>query len=154
MLEILLEVDNPDFSPGNRFSYSNGGYVLLSMIAEKVSEKPYHQFMNEEIFEPLGMKQTLVYDHSKPVISNRAVGYNGAGEKADYDILTTGAGGMYSTVEDLFRWDRALYTEKLISAATLEEAFTPFMLNDGTTSNYGYGWGITKLENNEIMVIF
>lgn len=146
VLELLIKVDTLNFEPGDRFSYSNGAYVLLSMIAEKVSALPYHLFMKEYIFDPLGMHHTLVFDHSKPVIENRAIGFNGAGDKADYNLLTTGAGGMYSTVEDMFLWDRALHEGKLVPAATLKKAYTPYTFNDGTKSDYGYGWGIRKDE--------
>jgi tetratricopeptide (TPR) repeat protein len=79
------------------------------------------------------------------------VGYDMFGEKNDYNILTVGAGGIYSTVEDLFKWDQALYTEKLIKQSTLKEAFTPCKLNNGKKSNYGFGWGIQKSRKGKIV---
>jgi len=146
VLDLLIKQDSLDFQPGEKFSYSNGGYVLLAMITEQVSELPLHTFMKKNIFEPLGMGSSLVYDESKPDIARKAVGYNLDGEKDDYNILTTGAGGIYSNVEDLFIWDQALYENKLVDQKTLNEAFQPFKLNNDTLSNYGYGWGISEDE--------
>lgn len=147
VLELLVKQDTLDFKPGDKYSYSNGGYVLLSMIVEKASGIPFHKFMETNIFEPLEMESTLVFDESKPTVKNRAIGYNSAGDLDDYEILTTGAGGMYSTVDDLFLWDQALYTEKLTSQATLNEAFKTTRLNDGEYSDYGFGWGVNEEEN-------
>jgi len=142
VLEILYRVEELEFEPGDAYSYSNSGYVLLSIIAERASGQPYHQFMKERIFDPLGMDRTLIYDESEPQIENRAVGYNLFDEKYDYDLLTTGSGGMFSNVHDLFLWEQALYTDKLITQETLKEAFTPYKLNNDSVSNYGYGWAI------------
>lgn len=138
-----------DFKPGERFSYSNGGYVLLAMIVAKVSEQPFHEFMKANIFEPLGMKNTLVYDESKPKINDRAVGYDANGDLDDYNIFTTGAGGMFSTIDDIHLWDQALYTEKLVSKTTLEEAFKPAKLNNGEYTQYGFGWGVLDKEGKK-----
>jgi CubicO group peptidase (beta-lactamase class C family) len=142
VLELLIKQDKLDFTPGERYSYSNGGYVLLSMIVAKVSGSPFHVFMKENIFDPLGMENTLVYDESAPKVPNRAVGYNGMNALDDYEIFTTGAGGMYSTLDDLFTWDQALYTDQLVSEETLEEAYTAATLNNGESTTYGFGWGV------------
>ncbi|EDP70686.1 beta-lactamase [Flavobacteriales bacterium ALC-1] len=143
VFETLLKQEL-DFKPGERFSYSNGGYVLLAMIVAKVAEQPFHEFMKANIFEPLGMKNTLVYDESKPEIKDRAVGYDANGNLDDYNIFTTGAGGMFSTIHDLHLWDQALYSDKLVSKATLDEAFTPAKLNNGDYTQYGFGWGVSE----------
>lgn len=151
VVEELLKQTALDFQPGTKFSYSNGGYVLLSLIVGKVAAMPFHKFMETNIFKPLGMNNTLVYDESTPEIENRAVGYNQAGALDDYEIFTTGAGGMYSTLDDLHLWDQALYAEKLISKATLEEAFTSATLTNGELTNYGYGWGISEKEGRKVV---
>ncbi|WP_422104610.1 serine hydrolase [Winogradskyella sp.] len=145
----LLVKQPLDFEPGERFSYSNGGYVLLAMIVAKVADQPFHEFMKAHIFEPLGMKNTLVYDESNPTIKDRAVGYNAEGDLDDYTIFTTGAGGMFSTIHDLHLWDQALYTETLVSKATLNEAFTPAKLNNGDYTQYGFGWGIDEQDGKK-----
>lgn len=149
VLELLVKQEKLDFSPGEKYQYSNGGYVMLAMIVEKVSGIPFHTFMDAAIFKPLGMNNTLVFDESSPTIYDRAVGYNMTGDLDDYEIFTTGAGGIFSNIEDLHLWDQSLYTEKLISKATLNEAFTPTTLNDGEISNYGYGWGISENESKK-----
>jgi len=142
VLEILIKQKSLEFKPGDRFEYSNSGYILLAMITEKVSGVPFHEFMKSNVFDPLGMTNTLVYDESKPVISNRAIGYNMDGTLNDYNLLTTGAGGMFSTVDDLYLWDQELYNCTLVSYGTIYEAFTPIILNGGETYNYGFGWFI------------
>ena len=149
--ETLVGQEQLDFQPGDKFSYSNGGYVLLSLIVEKVSGIPFHKYMDTNIFKPLGMNNTLVYDESAPIIENRAVGYNQAGELDDYEIFTTGAGGMFSTLDDSHLWDQALYAEKLIPKSTLEEAFTSATLNNGTSTNYGFGWGISEKDGRKVV---
>tara|TARA_R110002050_G_scaffold88375_2_gene186626 strand:+ start:10523 stop:11626 length:1104 start_codon:yes stop_codon:yes gene_type:complete len=151
VLEALVKQKELDFKPGDEFRYSNGGYVLLSLIVTKVSGMPFHKFMEINIFRPLGMNNTLVYDESAPAIENRAVGYNQAGQLDDYEIFTTGAGGMFSTLDDLHLWDRALYTEQLISHAALEEAFTPATLNNGELTKYGYGWGVSEGDGQKVV---
>ncbi len=146
VLELLVKQEKLNFSPGEKYQYSNGGYVMLAMIVEKVAGMPFHTFMDAAVFEPLGMNNTLVFDESSPTVDDRAVGYNMTGDLDDYEIFTTGAGGIYSNIADLHLWDQSLYTEKLISKATLNEAFTPTTLNSGEISNYGYGWGISENE--------
>lgn len=149
--EVLLKQDHLNFKPGDQFRYSNGGYVLLSLIVEKASGEPFPEFMKTNIFEPLGMNHTLVYDKSTPEINNRAVGYNQAGDLDDYEIFTTGAGGMYSTLDDLHLWDQALYTEKLVSKATLDEAFTSATLKNGDSTHYGYGWAVPDDKGRKVV---
>jgi CubicO group peptidase (beta-lactamase class C family) len=135
--------DKPlDFAPGEKYKYSNSGYHLLGLIIEKISGVSYAQFLSENIFKPLGMKSTG-YDDSRALVPNRASGYTLTGDsfvKAGYlnMAIPYAAGSLYSTTEDLLRWDQALYTEKLVSRKSLDEIFTPF--KDG----YAYGWNIGK----------
>lgn len=135
-----LQGKSLEFTPGEKFKYNNSGYVLLGYIVEKISGKPYEQFVQENIFTPLGMKNTG-FDRNSVVIKNRASGYtvrNNELENSEYLDMTVpgGAGAMYSTTEDLYTWDRALYTEKLVKKATLEKIYTPYK------SDYAYGWAI------------
>ncbi len=135
--------DKPlEFAPGEKFAYSNSGYYLLGAIIERASGKSYADFLQENIFTPLGMKQTG-YDSPLRIIKNRAAGYARQGGEivnAAYMDMTIpyAAGALASTTGDLLLWDQALYTEKLVSRKTLDEIFTPFK------SNYGYGWSIGK----------
>ncbi|MGH9872599.1 MAG: serine hydrolase [Pyrinomonadaceae bacterium] len=131
-----------EFEPGAKFNYSNSGYFLLGDIIEKVTGKTYEQVLKENILDPVGMKNTG-YDHYGTVLSKRAAGYvrtpNGY-ENAPYLDMSIpyAAGSIYSTIEDLFLWDQALYGEKILSAASRELMFKPNL------ENYGYGVGIRK----------
>lgn len=144
-LRLLAQQKELHFSAGDEYEYGGSGYVLLALIIEKVSGKPYPQFLRENIFRPLGMNSTLVYDETRPKVKNKAVSYARVGEghrDIDYTPLNLiyGDGNVNSTVEDLYKWDQALYTESLLRAGTLEQAFTPAKLNDGTDTGYGSGW--------------
>ena len=119
--------------------------MLLALIIEKVSGKPYRLFLTDNIFRPLRMNSTLVYDETRPTVKRKAVSYARVGEEykeIDYTPLNLiyGDGNVNSTAEDLYKWDQALYTERLLRAGTLEQAFTPSKLNDGTETGYGFGW--------------
>ncbi|MEP4093592.1 serine hydrolase domain-containing protein [Reichenbachiella sp.] len=146
------------FTPGKKFEYSNSGYFLLGAILEKVTGKPYELVLQENILTPLGMTNTG-FDHYATILKNRAAGYEkeGSGYKnADYIDMSIpyAAGSMYSTVEDLYLWDQALYTEQLLSSKYKELLFTPFI--PAWSSSYGYGWFIMQLpiggENDPLLI--
>jgi CubicO group peptidase (beta-lactamase class C family) len=147
---IAIFKDKPlEFAPGERFNYSNSGYILLGYIVERAAGQPYADFLRENIFKPLGMNNTD-YDVNSSIIKHRASGYtrgaNGIAN-ADYINMTIpfAAGGLYSTVEDLYLWDRAFYTEKLVSKKSLEAMSTPF--------KNGYGYGVGTGEQYGLKVI-
>jgi len=145
VLELMEHLKGLEFAPGERWDYSNSGYILLAMTVARASGQPFHRFMQEHVFRPLGMTSTRVYDESKPAIPNRARAYSREGNAFtlnDYHLLTAGDGGTFSTAEDLAHWDRALYTEKLVKAATLRQAFTSGKLNNGKECGYGFGWSV------------
>src|SRR2546422_10573342 len=119
-----------DFEPGTRgYIESNSNYNLLAYIIEKLSGKAYGEFLRENIFGPLGMKNTDHDGNPESLLRNRASGYMPAGisdfENAPYInfSIKTGNGSIYSTAEDLYKWDRALYTEKILRKATIEKMF-------------------------------
>lgn len=131
-----------EFEPGAKFVYNNSGYFLLGAIIEKVTGKPYEQVLKENIFDPVGMKSSG-YDHWKTIIDKRATGYTTTPrgyETAPYLDMSIpyAAGSLYSTVEDLYLWDQALYSEKILSAKSKDLMFTPNL------SNYGYGFVMRK----------
>ena len=131
-----------EFEPGSKFSYNNSGYFLLGAIVEKVTGQTYEKALKERILDPLGMKNTG-YDHHGTLIEKRASGYQKTPEgyvNAPYLDMSIpyAAGSMYSTVEDLYLWDQALYTDRVLSAATKELMYKPNL------SDYAYGWVITK----------
>ena len=131
-----------EFEPGSKFAYNNSGYFLLGAIIERITGKPYEQVLKENILDPVGMKNTG-YDHHDTIISKRASGYaktsDGYANAAYLDMsIPYAAGSMYSTVEDLYLWDQALYTDKLLSAQSKELMYKPFL------ENYAYGWVIVN----------
>ena len=129
-----------DFEPGTKFRYSNSGYVLLGYIVEKASGQSYEDYLKQNIFDPLDMHNTG-YDHSDAILKNRALGYSTSkNHMRNAEFLNMAipfsAGALYSTVDDLYLWDQALYTEKLLPKKALDEMFAPFL------GRYAYGWGI------------
>lgn len=149
VIDLLVKYQpSYDFEPGKQFRYSNTGYALLASIIEKVSGKTYGAFLQEKIFGPLEMKNTLAYDLiNDPKISNRAYGYsydNGLYTPNDLVFFDgiVGDGNIYSTANDLVKWDKALHDGKLISRSNLEKMFTPNIPADGKKSVYGFGWMI------------
>ena len=133
---------NLEFEPGSKFSYDNSGYFLLGAIIERVTGKPYEQVVKENIFDPLGMKNTG-YDHHATIIPKRASGYSktpdGYTNAVYLDMsIPYAAGSLYSTVEDLYLWDQALYTDKVLSAQSKALMYKPFL------ENYAYGWAVTN----------
>ena len=142
--------DKPlEFAPGEKFAYSNSGYYLLGMIIERASGKTYADFLEANIFTPLAMNHTG-YDNSSTIIKNRAAGYArqaGHTVNAAYMDMTIpfAAGALYSTTEDLLRWDQALYKNTLVSQKSLDEMFTP------EKGGYGYGWSIGKRFDRQVI---
>jgi CubicO group peptidase (beta-lactamase class C family) len=131
------------FEPGAQFSYSNSGYFLLGAILEVISGKTYERLLSERIFEPLNMNDSG-YARSESILQNRASGYErtpeGLKNARFYDMsIPFAAGALYSTVEDLFLWDQALYSNRLLPARLRELLFRPNL------ASYGYGWGILVL---------
>ena len=124
---------------GETFSYTNTGYVLLGMIIEKVSGQSYEAFLGEHIFEPLAMKDTG-YEHGDTPGLAAGYLYGSAPAKPFDPSVPFAAGGLYSTVGDLHRWDEALYTDTLAPASAIERFFTPLVTGiDGSTTGYAYG---------------
>lgn len=155
------------YAPGEKYLYSNTGYFLLGAIIEEVSNKTYIEFINENIFKPLRMKNSFYINRSK-IIANRVSGYDNPKDLIDEDFNENetvngerlnyshcdGAGGVLSTVDDLFLWNRAIRNNKLISEESKIKAFTNYQLLNGKNTNYGYGWaidqvnGISSIEHN------
>jgi CubicO group peptidase (beta-lactamase class C family) len=148
VLNWLYGLSKLQFPSGSQFEYSNSGFIILSLIIEKVSKQPYGTFLGENIFNPLGMKNTWVYD-SSTASKNKATGYNKEKQLDDYSILTTGDGGIYSTPEDLYRFDQALRNFKLLNKNNTNLMYTPSKLSDGKLSNYGFGWFIEDCEGRK-----
>ena len=130
--------DKPlEFTPGDRMSYSNTGYVVLGLLVERLSGQGYADFLRDNIFEPLGMNDTG-YDVSTTILPQRASGYTPGFANAPYTDMTVphGAGGLYSTTEDLLRWTQGVFGGELLSAASLEKMTTPYK------GGYAFGIGV------------
>ena len=144
-----------EFTPGEEWKYSNSGYVLLGAIIENVSRQTYSEFIRRRIFEPLGMENSS-FGGSLQIVPGRVSGYRNTKlgpENAEYFSmsLSYAAGALLSSVDDLAIWDSALYGERLISQKNLQRAFTPFRLNGGALSHYGYGWEINDFNKRKTM---
>jgi len=157
-IEYLIKYAPPkNFEPGEKYEYSNTGYMLLASIAEKASGKDFIALSRKWVFRKLKMKSTDIRTlEEKKATKNFAIGHIYVEERnkwvradsfpsSDYTIWLgnrKGPGRISSTAADLLKWDKALYTEKLIKQSTLQDAFTPMKLNDGSLSNYGFGWSL------------
>ena len=136
------------FEPGTKWQYSNSGYFILGLVIEEVTGKTYEENLQENIFKPLGMVNSGV-EHSDMTYENKAKGYSssfGEYKPAKYIDMTVpfSAGSIYSTTGDMFKWDQALYTEKILSNASKEKMFTPVL------NRYGYGWQIIEQPVEEL----
>ncbi len=138
--------DKFDFDPGTKMSYNNSGYFLLGAIIEKASGKSFNDYLRDTFFEPLGMRDTGVHT-STAVLKHEATGYDYGAAKPtkaiNWDMSRAGAAGaLYSTVEDLMRWNEGIFGGKVLSQKSLKAAFTPIKLDSGEDPMmpYGYGW--------------
>ncbi len=147
----LLEKENRlYFAPGSAYRYSNSGYALLALVVERASGMAYQDFLRSRIFRPLGMDGSLAYVAGGPEVPQRAFGHseiNGRWERTDQSSTSAvlGDGGIYSSIDDLARWDAALYDDRLLSDASRAHAFAPHVkvTGEGFDAHYGFGWRIT-----------
>ncbi|MGG1661036.1 serine hydrolase [Brevibacillus sp. NRS-1366] len=143
---LNLFVNNPlAFTPGTSFAYNNSGYFLLGVVIEKITGSTFENYITDHILIPLGMKNTGI-DNNQKVIHNMSSAYNSSWEDfipCEYIDMSSifSAGSMYSTVDDLFIWDQALYSEKLVSKPTMDMALQT------TCCNYGFGWFLDNHHN-------
>lgn len=148
----LTEKDTLEFKPGTKYNYNNTGYVMLGYIIEKISGKTYENYLHQNIFTPLDMKNSYFGSESR-IIKSRAKGYT-KNEKeffnSDYISMTLphAAGSIISTVEDLWKWNKALYSYKVISKEWVDKLTTPYKLTNGKSTNYGYGLSISSIQGS------
>jgi CubicO group peptidase (beta-lactamase class C family) len=143
VLNILSRQKKLNFKPGEQLLYSNSGYVLLGLIVERVSGKSLREFENEFIFQPLGMKHSVLYDDRTMIVKNRATGYVPA-TQGNYRTRASlwdrvGDGGLLTTVEDLFLWDQNFYMPKVGNPAVINLLTTPGTLSNGKQITYSFG---------------
>lgn len=156
--EMIDEWDDMDleFEPGTQWKYNNSGYFMLGAVIEAASGMSYGDFIEKKIFAPLEM-QSSFYDSETRIILKRVQGYQpqGAFDYANAPFLDMdqpgAAGGLMSTVDDLAKWDAALYTDKLLSAEARERLWTSYKLADGEDTGYGYGWAVGEHNGKRII---
>jgi CubicO group peptidase (beta-lactamase class C family) len=148
VLRLLEPQDRTYFAPGSSYRYSNSGYALLALIVERASGQSFASFLRDRIFLPLGMRDTVAFEHGVSTVTNRAYGYSeekGTWMRTDQSPTSAvlGDGGVYSSIDDLARWDAALYDDRLLKAESRRLAFTPATPTDDPEVEYGFGWRIT-----------
>ncbi len=163
VLKLLEDQSTGKFPPGSNWDYSNSGYATLAMIVEKVSGKSFGQFLQERIFTPLQMTNTLAYEKGKNGVPNRAFGHtkeNGTWRETDQTSTSAvlGDGGIYSSLDDLAKWDHALREHMLLSAEEMKPALTPVQPTGGPAKNpegesvsYGLGWFLDPYRGHKRM---
>jgi CubicO group peptidase (beta-lactamase class C family) len=146
---LIAHAKAPKFAAGTKYDYSNTGYGLLALIVEKVSGQRYADFLRDRIFTPLAMTNTVAHEEGRSVVAQRAYGHS----VGQYGIRRTdqsntsavlGDGGIYSSVIDLAKWDRALEQHTLMTAAEQQTAWTPPTLPNGAKTDYGFGWFVDR----------
>ncbi len=164
VLKSLEQQSAGQFPAGSKWQYSNSGYAVLAMIVEKVSGKPFGQFLHDRIFAPLKMNNTLAYEKGKNEVPHRAYGHSkqkdGALQETDQSPTSAvlGDGGIYSSIDDLEKWDRALREHTLLSEAEMQPALTPVQTTGGPATfksgkpvSYGFGWFLDPYEGHRRM---
>lgn len=145
----------PDFTPGTKWAYSNSGYQLLGYILEKAAGEPYAEFMERTLLKDAGMEHSF-YGNDMKIVKHRASSYlytrNGIENAVNPNVqIAFSAGALQSTAGDMFQWNKSLLSGKLLKRETLQKAWTPARLNDGTLTDYGYGWFIGELQGSPLV---
>jgi CubicO group peptidase (beta-lactamase class C family) len=163
VLKLLEQQTSGNFAPGSKWEYSNSGYAVLAMIVEKVSGKSFGQFLQERIFTPLKMTHTLAYEKGENEVPHRAYGHSkidGVWQETDQSPTSAvlGDGGIYSSLDDLAKWDRALREHTLLSEEEMRAALTPVQPRDGPPKSpeskpisYGFGWFLDPYQSHKRM---
>ena len=148
VLRLLESQDSTYFKPGAGYRYSNSAYALLALIVERASGKSFATFLRERIFIPLGMSHTVAYEEGISTVPNRAYGYtmmDGKWTRKDQSVTSAvlGDGGIYSSIDDLVRWDAAWYDSRLLRDESRTLAVSAHTDTDKADVKYGFGWRIT-----------
>lgn len=156
VLDFLMTLDDVDFAVGDQHVYSNSAYVVFTKILEKITGEHWRDYVKANIFDPIGMTNTVAFVDGINNPSDRAYGHT---VEENGDIIETdqnkwsamlGDGGIYSNLEDFYQWDQALYTDKLLSKEMMDAMFVNQKTNDGASMNYGYGWRLENYNGMEV----
>jgi CubicO group peptidase (beta-lactamase class C family) len=146
----------PTFKPGDKWQYSNLGYLTLGILIHNVTGQFYGDFLQERIFKPLGMSTTRIISEAD-IVPNRAAGYRFVKDELKNQnwvsptLNTTADGALYFTVLDMAKWDAALYGEGLLNKASLQQMWTPVRLNNNKAADYGFGWSLGRVNGHRII---
>jgi CubicO group peptidase (beta-lactamase class C family) len=162
VLKLMEGVTSTKFPPGSQWAYSNSGYCVLAMVMEKVSGKPFGEFLQERIFGPLKMEHTLAYEKGKNEVPNRAYGHTPEGSSIretdqSSTSATLGDGGVYTSLVDLARWDEALRKHTLLGEQEMTPALTAVQPSGGPARenghavSYGFGWFVDPYRGHKRM---
>lgn len=159
ILDLMMTIDSTYFEPGTDYRYSNTGYALLAMIIEKTSGLSFAEFLDKNIFEPLGMKNSVAYERGVSQVSHRAYGCHKTDSgyvEADqsYTSAVLGDGGVYTSIREYNKWNQALYSDKLVNEKRMDLAFMPGQLADGRwlPTGYGFGWYIYREKGRKYLL--
>lgn len=149
VLHLLMDSKTPRFPAGQKFAYSNSGYTLLGLIVEAVSHTPFHEFVAREIFQPLAMNESVLYQRGLNQVPHRAYGHERRGDtwiRADQSLTSAvrGDGGVYTSLRDYRKWLASIDEQRLLSAESYRAMFAPHIKTDRHGSSYGYGWFIDE----------
>lgn len=164
VLELLKQQKTTKFPPGTKWDYSNSGYAVLAMVVQRVSSQSFGDFLHDRIFAPLKMNATVAYERDRNTVSNRAYGHTHGGAASEtgwqeMDQSATSAvlgdGGVYSSLDDLAKWDQALARHTLLPETETDPAITPVKVSDGsvqepdgTPADYGFGWFLNSYKGH------
>jgi CubicO group peptidase (beta-lactamase class C family) len=156
VLNMMKTQTKTYFEPGTEYKYSNSAYALLALIVENLSGKRFASFLHDNIFEPLEMNGTVAFEDGISTVPNRAFGYSKKDDgfmRTDQSITSAvlGDGGIYSSIEDLMKWEASLFTEKVLKAEMIEKATTRKPFKNGKMNDYGYGWLLKKHGDKEVV---
>ena len=151
-LQLMYKANGLYFSPGAQYKYSNTGYAILALVVEKVTGQDFAIYLNENIFKPLKMKNSVAFVEGKSTIPNRAYGYslvNGSWVETDQSLTSAvlGDGGIYTNTIEMSQWIKALWDYKLLGSEMQNQSWTRKKLNNGAPIDYGYGWHVEDYKN-------
>lgn len=147
---VLIDMDSLHFEPGTEFRYSNSGYVLLSILVREVAGIPLSAFLREKVFNENTLHGTVILDEYAEEPNQRAIGYDKDGSLTDYSYRTTGGGGIFSNVLDLYQWHKLLISGAILNKQVKKQAYKPARLKNDSLHYYGYGWWIDQENPNHV----
>lgn len=142
VLRKLISIHHLEFEPGARYTYSNSGYVLLSILVSRISEMRFAEFLMLNALDKAGLKETIVFDEYADEPHYRVKGYGPDSTLTDYTYRTTGGGGIFSSAGDLYQWHRTLLNGKVLKPDILKKAYQPCILKNDSIVYYGFGWNL------------